>query len=58
MKTLIVYRVSYGKESTPEKDREYWMGRGGPVGNKEDWKDIANKLGYDDIKYIEKEREE
>ena len=33
MNTLILFRVPYGKDSTPMEDREYHLANGSPVGN-------------------------
>ena len=43
---LMVYRVPYGKDDTPEELREYKLRQGGPVGNMSEWEAFAksNKL--------------
>jgi len=41
--TLNLFRVPYGKVSTPAKDREYQMGSGGAVGTKKEWRVFAKK---------------
>ncbi len=51
-KTIILKRVSYGKKSTPVKDREYRFS-GGPVGTKTEWRKWAKKKKLK-IKFIEK----
>ena len=52
-KTLWVYRVSYGKASTPVKDREYRAKRGTSVGNQKEWKDYAKKTGHAKVIFID-----
>jgi hypothetical protein len=45
MDTIIAYRVTYGKKSTPLKDREYTANAwGSPVGTKAEWNKWAKKL--------------
>ena len=34
---LSVYRVSYANSEVPEKDKEYGVNYGSPVGNQKDW---------------------
>ena len=36
-KTINLFRVPYGKASTPAKDREYQSTSGGAVGTKKEW---------------------
>ena len=39
MATLTLYRVSYGKQTTPKNKREYVSTQwGSPVGTKSEWK--------------------
>jgi len=48
-----LYRVPYGKTSTPAKDREYQMTSGGAVGTKKEWAQFAKKSSFKP-KYCEK----
>lgn len=52
---LLVYRVSYGKDDTLTKDREYWLERGSPVGNYKEWLDYAKKNGLKGVRFVEKD---
>jgi hypothetical protein len=51
---LYVHRVSYGKDKTPEEDREYRWGSS-PVGNRKDWLNFAKEHGYDGVWFTEKD---
>ena len=42
-KALNLFRVPYGKASTPAKDREYQMSSGVAVGTKKEWRMFAKK---------------
>ena len=53
--TLQVKRVVYGKDSTPEKDREYGIGGHSPVGTVQEWKDFAKQKGIKQFEIIEKD---
>jgi len=52
MSDLYVFRVSYGKKSTPPEDREYRFGSS-PVGNRKDWLNFAREQGYDGVWFTE-----
>lgn len=52
-RTLTVRRVSYGKASTPEGDREYQIAPGGPVGNRGEWIAWAKDNGFTDVKFVD-----
>lgn len=50
-KVFPLVRVSYGKKSTPKKDREYKMQlySGSPVGTIKEWKKFGKKSGVDKL---------
>ena len=48
----ICKRVSYGKKSTPVKDREYRLGSCGPVGTKKEIRTWAKKHNAK-VKFVE-----
>ena len=53
-----VFRVSYGRNDTPEDLREYKLkklGINSPVGTLSDWKCWAESEGYNGLKVIEKD---
>jgi hypothetical protein len=51
---LLVYRVPYGKDDTLEKDREYKLDGGSPVGNKQEWLSFAKSKGFKGVRFVEK----
>ena len=53
MTTLNLFRVPYGKATTPAKDREYQMESGGAVGSKKEWRQFAKKSNLK-LKFSEK----
>ncbi len=55
MKIMKVTRVSYGKEITKLKDREYRKlgSLSSPVGTSKDWKIFANNNGFDLVEFKE-----
>lgn len=57
-KVLVLERVAYGKPETPQDMREYKIrGYGSPVGTVEEWKEFANKHGFDEIEVFDFEVE-
>ena len=58
MSQITIKRVSYGKDDTPEEDREYKLIQGSPVGTVNDWTDFAKKNDFERIKIIEKDGSE
>jgi len=55
---IIVKRVPYGRDDTPEESREYKLynsGMDSPVGTKDEWLDIAETQGFSGIQVIEKD---
>lgn len=57
---LVASRVSYGKATTPIKDREYRCPQvgGSSVGSRKDWTDVAKQLGFTGVRFVELDKTE
>lgn len=54
---LMVERVSYGKDDTPEEDRDYKLVEyaDSPAGTKKEWENFAKSEGFKGMRYVEKD---